>query len=200
MMRLRRFGRLFFWGSALLGTACGSGDPVEASPDVGGPYGVCGAFIQQFQVDAATHVAECSPLDDSVKPPYGGPHYPSWAAFQYYDFAVPHGYLIHAMEHGALVFYYNCADGCAAEVASAKQVIEAQAVDPLCTGTGTSRRAILVPDPTLDVQWAASAWGFTLRADCFDPDVFARFYQAHYAKGPENFCSPGVAFTSSPCP
>ena len=30
---------------------------------------------------------------------------------------------------------------------------------------------ILVPDPTLDVTWAAAAWHNTLRARCFDEDA-----------------------------
>jgi hypothetical protein len=103
------------------------------------------------------------------------------------------------MEHGAVVFYYNCPNGCSDEVVQAKALIEQQPTDPLCSETGVERRAILVPDPTLDVPWAASAWGYTLRADCFDPEQFGRFFSEHYANSPENICSPGTVFTSSPC-
>ena len=199
---MHHFVRLFFWGALFttaLGTVgCASDDPVEASPDVGGPYGTCNAMIEQFQVTSAMHVEECSALPEE-KPPHGGPHYPVWAAFQNYDFPIAHGYLIHSMEHGAVVFYYNCPSGCDGELSLARQLIESEPVDPLCSGTGASRRAILVPDPTLDVPWAASAWGFTLRADCFDPDVFGRFYKSHYAHSPEDICAAGRAFESSPC-
>ena len=38
---------------------------------------------------------------------------------------------------------------------------------------------LLVPDPKLDVAWAASSWGFTLRADCFDAETFSAFYTQH---------------------
>ena len=43
---------------------------------------------------------------------------------------------------------------------------------------------ILAPDPTLPVRWAASAWTWTLRADCFDETAFRQFYADHYDHGP----------------
>ncbi|MFZ5896549.1 MAG: DUF3105 domain-containing protein [Myxococcota bacterium] len=197
------FARLVFGGalcaSAGITVGCASNDPQEQSADVGGPYGVCNAVVQQFEITSATHVEECSELAETSSPPAGGSHYPAWAAFQTYTFPVAHGYLIHSMEHGAVVFYYNCPNGCDAEVKAAEELIADQPVDSSCTGTGSSRRAILLPDPSLDVKWAASAWGFTLRADCFDPDVFKRFYTNHYAKAPEDLCVAGRVFTSSPC-
>lgn len=199
---LKRLLRLRGWaalGLALsLSVGCGSEDSAKPGLGEGGPFGECNAMVAKYEVTSAQHVAECSALSEQ-KPPHGGPHYPIWPAFQAYDFPIAHGYLIHAMEHGAVVIYYNCPDGCTDELAEAKALLDARPVDPLCAGTGVERRAILVPDPTLDVPWAASAWGYTLRADCFDSDVFGRFYAEHYAKGPENLCAAGTPFTSSPC-
>jgi hypothetical protein len=54
---------------------------------------------------------------------------------------------------------------------------------------------LLVPDPKLDARWGASAWGFTLRARCFDPAVFTAFYEAHAggAEAPEAvLCATGA--------
>ena len=196
-VRLLGLGALSATMSVIVG--CGGNDKAATPPvDVGGPFGKCSAMIAKYEVTSAAHVDECSELPDE-KPPHGGPHYPVWAAFQTYDFPIAHGYLIHSMEHGAVVFYYNCPNGCSDEVVQAKALIEQQPTDPLCSDTGVERRAILVPDPTLDVPWAASAWGYTLRADCFDAEQFGRFYSEHYAKSPENICSPGTVFTSSPC-
>jgi hypothetical protein len=154
---------------------------------------------QAFSVTTAQHVMECSALPTTPNPPAGGDHYGIWAAFQTYDFPIAHGYLIHSMEHGAVVFYYNCPNGCADEVAAAQALLDAQAEDATCYGTPSKRRAVLVPDPTLDVPWAASAWGFTLRAQCFDAEAFGAFFREHYAHGLEDFCNPGLAFTASPC-
>ena len=102
------------------------------------------------------------------------------------------------MEHGALVFYYNCED-CADEVAQVSAWLDARPEDPLCLGTGALRRVVLTPDPTLYARWAIGAWEHTLRADCFDPQAFETFYQAHYGQGPERLCAPGAAFDAPPC-
>ena len=50
----------------------------------------------------------------------------------------------------------------------------------------------MTPDPLLDVKWAASAWGWTLKADCFEPSVFGAFVTDHYAHAPEDACADGV--------
>jgi hypothetical protein len=56
------------------------------------------------------------------------------------------------------------------------------------------RRRIL-PDPGLSTPWAASSWGFTLTADCFEPSVFRSFVAAHRDTGvtPELICSDALA-------
>jgi hypothetical protein len=180
--------------------ACASGDAsIISNGAPSDPSGPCEAVSESFTVNSAMHVADCSALEEASNPPAGGDHYGTWAAFQSYTFPIPHGFLIHSMEHGAVVFYYNCPDGCADEVSRAQALLDAQAADPLCAGNGVLRRAILLPDPTLDVRWAASAWGSTLRANCFDEAVFGDFYRAHYDKGPEKLCVAGVAFAATPC-
>ena len=161
--------------------------------------GACRAVTQAFEISSARHVEKCAELPDSPKPPAGGDHYQEWAAFQTYDFPIPRGFLMHSMEHGAVVLLYNCADGCPDEVAQAQAFIDAQAEDPLCAGSATTRRAVLAPDPTLDVRWGASAWGHTLRAECFDAEAFGAFYRAHYAQTYEDICYPGTAFAVPPC-
>ena len=162
--------------------------------------GPCRAVTQSFEIASAIHVPKCAELPDLPKPPAGGDHYDEWAAFQSYDFPIPRGFVMHCMEHGAIVFSYNCGvDGCPDEVAAAQALIDAQAEDPLCTGTGAVRRAVLLPDPTLDVRWGASAWGHNLRAECFAPEAFGAFYRAHYGQTYEDICYPGTPFTVPPC-
>jgi hypothetical protein len=149
---------------------------------------------------SATHLVMCTPITYSTNPPSGGNHYAVWAAFQSYDFPVPAGFLVHAQEHGAVVFWYNCPEGCADEVAQAEAMIEALPLDTLCAGQSARRRAILVPSPELDVRWAASSWGFVTKADCFDAQALSSFYTEHTGQGPEQLCNAGVALTEGVCP
>jgi hypothetical protein len=138
-------------------------------------------------------VEQCSVIDYETNPPAFGPHYPSWAAFGQYQVPVPAGFLVHSLEHGAVVVSHNCTD-CSAEIAKAQSWLDELPADPVCVtgGAGPENRAILVPDPELLEPWAAAAWGVTLVADCFEPEVFSDFYQQTHGKTLENFCNQGI--------
>jgi hypothetical protein len=149
---------------------------------------------------SAIHQLQCSDIPYSTNPPSGGDHYGVWAAFQSYDTPVRPGFLVHALEHGAIVFWYNCPEGCADEVAEVETFIDALPEDPLCEPFAAARRAVLAPYPELGSRWAASAWGFALTADCFDADEFDAFYEQHTGQGPEALCNDGQADVATRCP
>jgi hypothetical protein len=77
-------------------------------------------------------------------------------------------------------------------------------LDPLCCSPSAAciapvSRLILMPDPELDVRFAAASWGFTLKASCFEPEVFRAFVQAHRGRGREAVCADGVDVSVPPC-
>jgi hypothetical protein len=186
-------------GTSSGGTSSGgtsSGGTAGAPPTGVGP---CNAVTVDSPPTSAVHVEQCSTLSFSTNPPSGGQHYRDWAAYQTYDFALSAGNIVHNLEHGGVVFWYNCPEGCADEVADVQALIDALPVDPLCAGTGADRRAILVPYPELGTRWGVSAWGSALSADCVDEEAFITFYVQHYARGPEQLCNAGVSFTADPC-
>lgn len=187
-------------GSAAGGTSsAGTGG---ASGDAGLPpgEGPCNVRIVESPPTSAIHQLECSDIAYSTNPPSGGDHYGVWAAFQSYDAPVRPGFLVHALEHGAVVFWYNCPEGCSDEVDEVEAFIAALPEDPLCETFAAARRAVLVPYPELSSRWAASAWGFALTADCFDADEFGGFYSEHTGQGPEALCNNGQANVASRCP
>jgi hypothetical protein len=168
-----------------------------AAADLAG--GECNIVPKTVTGLTAVHVAECSPITYPDDPPAGGNHYPVWAAFQTFSFPVPRGFWVHDLEHGAVVFSYNCADGCTDEVASVQALIDALPSDPLCSGD-PARRVVLTPDPLLTARWGVSAWGHTLRADCVDTDRFTQFYLDYFGQGPEVLCAQGTDFNGlQPC-
>lgn len=157
---------------------------------------LCDVVAEQHPLAPTAHVTECSPLSQDLytsNPPSSGNHYPVWAAFKAYDQPIPRGYYLHDEEHGAVVFLYNCPEGCPEDVAALKAIVAALPVDPLCTDpAGPQRRAIITPDPKIDSKFAVAAWGWTLKAPCVDPQSFSAFARAHYAKAVENFCINGT--------
>jgi len=174
--------------------ACGQKSSGGASPyPASAPTGPCGAVVQQQAIEGFTHVAVCSVVDYGTKPPSSGNHYPIWAAYKNYTTPVPEGFWVHNLEHGTIVLSYNCPNGCDSDVTAAAQMLAGLPEDPECVslGQGVARRSLMTPDPKLDVTFAASAWGWTLRAACFDPVAFQAFAIAHYKQGREDICEDG---------
>jgi hypothetical protein len=171
------------------GAAVDGGD--DGSADAGDAANACGAMENVYTPEPGIHVAVCTPLTWSTNPPTSGMHYPVWAAFKAYAAPVPRGFYVHDMEHGAVVFEYNCPKGCAADVDALVAYLAARPADPLCTPPLTNR-FVVTPDPLLDVPFAASAWGASLKMQCLDFAAIGAFIDAHYGKAPENFCFDGT--------
>ena len=190
----------------MAGNGAGGADGGDADGGGAGTGGAgggavdCNVLLEESPPSSALHLPACSAINYDTDPPSGGDHYGTWAAFQTYDFALPAGFLVHSLEHGAVVFWYNCPEGCADEVARVEAFIASLPSDPLCEPWGVERRVILTPSPALGARWAASTWGYALTADCFDEAAFAEFYAQHYGEGRELLCNPGQAFTENPCP
>jgi hypothetical protein len=168
-------------GGTTSGAGAGAGAGAIAGAGAGGQK-ACNTVVAERALANGVHVAACSDITYATNPPSSGEHYPTWADYGVYDFALPRGYWVHNLEHGSVVVSYNCEDGCPDELMSAKTWLAQLAPDAQCLGQ--TPRVLLVPDPLLDVRWAASAWGWTLRADCFDAEAFLDFYVTHAGKPP----------------
>jgi len=178
----------------LAGLACSSSaptpPPVDAAPVVI-DGGQCVSTIQQQSDEGATHVPCTQAVNYMTNPPSSGNHYSCWAAYQTYSSPIPWGNLVHALEHGAMILVYNCPEGCADDVAAMQAFIDALPPDTNCGASLGKNRIILMPDPDLDARFAATAWTWTLKANCFDPTAFQQFFDQHYDHGREVICSDG---------
>lgn len=149
------------------------------------PVGPCNVRTLVAPPSGAEHIAACTPLTFQTSPPTSGTHYPQWPVFRVYQQPVPWGYLLHGMEHGAVVISYNCPDGCDADLQAATALVAATAAKTACVPPRPP--VIMAPDPTLRSRFAAAAWGHALDATCFDREQMALFIAAHANKGPEYF-------------
>jgi hypothetical protein len=168
--------------------------PIDATdaPALPDASAACGTTVAGFPLAQAAHVTLCSDVVYDTNPATSGQHYPTWAAYKTYTTAVRHGFLVHNLEHGAIVISYNCGDEpCDAELAELAAFLAARPADPICSPPVT-QRVVVTPDPDLDVRFAAAAWGFALRSDCFDLGALQVFMNEHYADAPENLCGDGL--------
>lgn len=190
---------------ALALVACGSSgrtNEVITHPDAPpiAPFSECTVYTAEDPSYGASHVAPCAPLTFDSFPPTSGTHFGQWADFGTYDAPVPWGYLVHAMEHGAVVIAYRCDGDCAALVTELQAIVDAQPADALCRDDDPAR-FVLVPAPDLDEPIAVLAWQRIYTATCLDRPSIEAFIDASYAQGPENLCAPGVdASATGWCP
>ena len=137
--------------------------------------------------DYINHVEEgTDPGPFPSDPPAGGSHYANEFDAGFYDeaspqaqVAYPAGYLGHNLEHGYVIFWYNCENLNERDCSTMKADIQS-VMDDL---GGT--KLIAFPWPSMDVPAAMTSWGRLLRFDSFDPEVAAAFVKANLNKSPE---------------
>jgi len=115
-------------------------------------------------------------------PPTSGRHYAEEAQKGFYEsniYTYPAAYLVHNLEHGYVIFWYNCdlldESGCA----NLKDQIR-NTIDEL---GGT--KLIAYPWNTIDVPLVMTSWGRLQRFETFDAEQTKAFYRANLNKAPE---------------
>ncbi len=148
------------------------------------------------------HRDPCSAIDYPSVPPASGPHFGVWADFLTYADEVPWGFLVHSLEHGAIVLGYDCPDGCPEVLDAFSNVIDAHGPDPLCAEhPSTDARFIVAPMSGLEAPVVALAWEQVYTATCVDEPSLGEFVETHYGNAPEDLCFAGRAETDGAwCP
>ena len=202
-----------FFSSALvlaaipLLTVAGCGDDDNTTPTVGGGDGgrldgpitltgtKCPVTVDSpALMPTANHKDVGTPIEWSSNPPSSGDHFGQWAAYKEYTSVVSRGFLVHSMEHGAVLLLYQCdAPPCTETVEALRRVRDAVPADPKCDPS-VRARVIIAQDPLLDVPVAAAAWGWIYKAQCVDEPSMTQFAKDHYAQAPENLCGGGQVF------
>mgnify|MGYP001593217533 FL=1 len=125
---------------------------------------------------------DTDPGEYNSDPPTSGPHYAEEARAGFYDsndYTFPAGYLVHNLEHGYVIFWYNCdlldETGCT----NLKDKIQS-VMDDL---GGT--KLIAYPWPSLDVPLVMTSWGRLQRLETFDSEQTKAFYRANLNRAPE---------------
>lgn len=115
-------------------------------------------------------------------PPTSGRHYAEEARAGFFDnnnYQFPAGYLVHNLEHGYVIFWYNCdlldESGCT----NLKEQIKTTMDD--LGGT----KLIAYPWPSLDIPLVMTSWGRLQRFETFDAEQAKAFYRSNLNKAPE---------------
>lgn len=146
--------------------------------------GVRPAAGQAFpEMVSSPHIPRDSdPGEYNSDPPTSGLHYAEEAEAGFYDenmYTYPAGYLVHNLEHGYVIFWYNCDLVSEDECTDLKAEIRA-VMDEL---GGT--KLIAYPWPSLDVPVVVTSWTRMQKFETFDAEQAKAFYRANLNRAPE---------------
>jgi len=151
----------------------------DASPTLPGTYYPPRAFIP----DLEQHMNPGQVYDNySSNPPTSGPHDPSPVKWGIYEEPQPKEKLVHNMEHGGVVIWYNC-PGCTDLIENLKRVAQ----DYLNRGG----HIVMTPYPSLtDARIGVTAWTRLDKMMEFDEARIRRFIEVHEGRfNPEDIPS-----------
>ena len=198
-----RYALLFFIG--LLSTGACNGNGTQGSPDAGDVL-ECGPAVRAVPSEGQLHVPDGQGVEYKANPPASGPHWPIWHGWGVFpDEIIPRERWVHNLEHGGVVFAWNCGTGFSdggapdggpvggslpdgASAAACPEVVAA--VQKLYAERPLDKwgvvRIVGTPDPLLPKKVAAIAWGYSWTSDKVDLDAMRCFRDRRYGRGPED--------------
>ena len=137
-------------------------------------------------VKTSDHIPDGDPVDTPSDPPTSGSHYEVPMPAGFYTINSPEyldpnhdGHLIHSMEHGYVIFWYNCALLSESDCSALLGDIQAE-MDQF-----NGYKVIAFPRPTLEKPLVMTSWGYMQEFDTFDADLATRFIETNQPLAPE---------------
>lgn len=118
----------------------------------------------------------------NTNPPSSGNHYAEHFSSEFFNekkYNYPEGYLVHNLEHGYAIFWYNCdllgPEECTQLKAEIKGVME----------EAKMYKVIAYPWPKIDVPVVITSWGRMLSMEKFDSEMAFAYVSQYREKSPE---------------
>lgn len=156
-----------------------SGIEAEQLPDSGDEQAL--ADVRTFESEGAGHVDAGTEVDYGTNPPTSGDHYARSADPGFYEATPPLGNVVHSLEHGHVVVYYDPAEITPEARSSLEAFAAAHSGDPWAA-------VIVAPHPNDDIEspYVLTAWRTMLEMDDYDAETVRAFLAEYLGRGPEN--------------
>ncbi len=160
------------------GSSPGGAVDSQSLPDRGNTSLLTG--VEQYPSEGREHVPAGTDITYNTMPPTSGPHYDQTASAGFYTDRPPLGELVHSLEHGAVIIYYEPTQ----ITPEARENLERYAT----THTGTWQSVIVVPTPVEDptAPYVLTAWRHKLSMNTYDTETVRAFIAEYVGRGPEN--------------
>ena len=128
---------------------------------------------EDFPIASREHIPDGQKaLDYNSDPPTSGQHYDVPAEAGFYNEAPADETLVHNLEHGHVVIYYNCELISVEECEPLKQQIKNSMSEAGLVRETRTIKLVAVPRPGMPNLITYTSWGRLYRADAFDPEEF----------------------------
>ncbi len=136
--------------------------------------------VESYESQGRNHVSGGTDVDYDTVPPTSGPHYGDWVPPGFYDQEQSYEELVHNLEHGHVVVYYDPAELSEEAEQSLREFVGAHDDDWAAV--------VVVPNPEDDPEatYTVTAWNNKLTMDEYDPEVVRAFLAEYIGRGPEN--------------
>lgn len=150
------------------------------------PTNSAGLIGDEVAISSSNHVSSDTPPGPyNSNPPAGGTHYDTDFPAKFYqesDLATvpahPEGYLVHSLEHGYVIFWYNC------QISGTDCSTLKQNIQNVMDETGNTK-LIAFPWPDMDVPLAMTSWGRILKFTQPDSAQMKLFVERNRYHAPE---------------
>jgi len=129
--------------------------------------------VETFPSEGDTHTEQ--PVSYATFPPTSGPHSATPAGYGFYETAPPFENLVHSLEHGDIVIYYQ-------PTLPEDQLNELRELTTIkYMGSGV----LAVPNADISAPVVATAWTKMMTLDAFDAEALKQFMHDYLYEGPE---------------
>lgn len=156
---------------ALVAAACGGGGPNFDDPRLFD-------FDDEFTEPGQDHLPVGLTYPYNTTPPYAGPHWEVPSQCAIYEDDQPFEPLVHSMEHGVVILYFQPDLFRTEDVAAARRLGSEILRD--------GKRFIMTPSREIADPVVLAAWGHLLAMETFEEDTIRGFVDAFDGRGPED--------------
>lgn len=143
---------------------------------------------EEIPIVSAEHIPNGQKANDyNSDPPTSGQHYADPAEAGFYEEAPPDEQLVHNLEHGYVVVYYNCSNLGENECETLKDGIRQSMEAAGVTDNTRTLKIIAAPRPTMENLVTYTSWGRLYRVNSLDRDEFLTFVRKNRNQAPEPF-------------
>jgi hypothetical protein len=146
----------------------------SASAGVAAADAGCGE-IETHEVEGQEHVEDGTDVQYATSPPTSGNHYATPADAGFSDTEIVPEQLVHNMEHGQIIVWYD-SEAPGSTIDAIETVVEDDALALLATP---------YPDVPTGKELVFTAWGASQACEDFSSEVFCEFRREFQGRGPE---------------